>query len=146
MPHDDAAPDSGSAIVDLRLLGAILFSPPVVAVLLAACAQSLSSWGNYDVVEATGGPIALILRVMTLLYALFGLAHTVHAVADRLTGRTTPLWWSPTAGDEEDDLALAAYGDQTRAATISLFPRHVDGAALCCGGAFAAWTALSLLI
>jgi len=145
MPHP-AAPESEPALIDLRLLGAIVLGPLVAAVLLSACAQSLSSWGNYDVVDAIGGPFVLILRVATLLYALVGFAHAVHAVADRLTGRTTRLWWSMVAGgDEEDNLALAAYGEQTRAATMSLFPRHIDGAALCCAGAFGPWTALSLL-
>ncbi|HSK41536.1 MAG TPA: hypothetical protein VK943_17355, partial [Arenibaculum sp.] len=60
----------------------------------------------------------------------------LHAVADRITGRRTPLGWRPDLVGKDEEPADASHA-------APLFPDHVDGAVLSGGLALAAWLALT---
>lgn len=122
----------------MRGFGAIAVGPAIAAVLMAALAQSLGYWHGTDPVLAAGGPVQFLLGTSMLLYALFALMHFLHWVGDRLTGRSTPLWWLPERMAEDEETVPGIGG--------AAFPNHLDGTALSLALALVSWLALQGVI
>lgn len=122
--------------IDMHGFTGIATGPGIAGVLTAGMIQSLGHWHGTDAVAAAGGAGPLLLGTTVLLYAMFALVHLLHAVADGITGRKTPLWWNPGLVGEDEETADAP-------PAAPLFPNHVDGAVLSGGLALAAWLVLT---
>jgi hypothetical protein len=132
--------------IDMNAFVGIAAGPAAVTVLAAGLVQSIGHWSGADPVGTMGGPVPLLLGTAVLIYAVFALVHLLHAVGDHLTGQPTPLWWCPGSDAWEAQRDEGAADMALAAASVPIFPAHIDGAVLSGGLSLAAWLSLTGVI